>query len=61
MLHSFRRDKLRLDIHRYVLQPVEHFLHFEPHDDRDGLVARAVEAVESLDAAGLEATQRQFN
>src|SRR5580765_234022 len=34
---------------------------FEPHDDAEGLIARAAEAVESLDAAGLEPTQRRFN
>jgi PTH1 family peptidyl-tRNA hydrolase len=34
---------------------------FEPHDDRDGLVARAADAVEKLDTEGLEAAQRQFN
>jgi PTH1 family peptidyl-tRNA hydrolase len=34
---------------------------FEPHEDAEALVARAADAVESLDAAGLEATQRQFN
>ena len=34
---------------------------FEPHEDADALVARAAEAVETLDAAGLEAAQRQFN
>ena len=34
---------------------------FEPHEDPDGIVARAAEAVETLDAGGLEAAQRQFN
>ena len=34
---------------------------FEPHDDAEAIVARAADAVESLDAVGLEATQRQFN
>jgi PTH1 family peptidyl-tRNA hydrolase len=34
---------------------------FEADDDPEGLVARAADAVESLDAGGLEATQRQFN
>jgi PTH1 family peptidyl-tRNA hydrolase len=34
---------------------------FEPHDDAEALVARAVEAVETLDAEGLDATQRRFN
>ena len=30
---SLNGNKPRLDIHRHVLQPVEHFLHFGPHDD----------------------------
>ena len=34
---------------------------FEPHEDREGLVARAAEAVELLDAEGLESAQRRFN
>ena len=34
---------------------------FEPDEDPEALVARAADAVESLDAEGLEATQRQFN
>jgi PTH1 family peptidyl-tRNA hydrolase len=34
---------------------------FEPHDDVEGLVARAANAVETLDAEGLEAAQRAFN
>jgi PTH1 family peptidyl-tRNA hydrolase len=34
---------------------------FEPHDDRDAIVARAAEAVETLDAEGLDAAQRRFN
>ncbi len=34
---------------------------FEPHEDRDGLVARAADAIETLDAEGLEAAQRQYN
>jgi peptidyl-tRNA hydrolase, PTH1 family len=34
---------------------------FEPHEDVDGLVARAADAVEALDAVGLEATQQRFN
>jgi PTH1 family peptidyl-tRNA hydrolase len=34
---------------------------FEPDEDSGGLVARAADAVESLDAEGLEATQREFN
>jgi PTH1 family peptidyl-tRNA hydrolase len=34
---------------------------FQPHDDRDALVARAADAVEALDAEGLESAQRQVN
>src|ERR671937_2946155 len=39
----------------YVLSP------FAPEDDAEGLVARAEDAVETLDAEGLERTQAQFN
>ncbi|HEY0415926.1 MAG TPA: aminoacyl-tRNA hydrolase [Gaiellaceae bacterium] len=34
---------------------------FEPHDDADALVAAAADAVELLDAEGLEAAQRAVN
>ncbi len=34
---------------------------FDPADDADSIVARAADAVETLDAAGLEPTQQQFN
>jgi PTH1 family peptidyl-tRNA hydrolase len=34
---------------------------FEPHEDAERLVARAADAVEALDARGLEAAQREFN
>jgi peptidyl-tRNA hydrolase, PTH1 family len=34
---------------------------FEPHDDVEGLVERAANAVETLDADGLDAAQRRFN
>ena len=34
---------------------------FESHEQRDDLVERAAHAVETLDAEGLEATQRAFN
>jgi PTH1 family peptidyl-tRNA hydrolase len=34
---------------------------FEPHEDPEVLVTRAADAVEALDAEGLEATQRRFN
>jgi peptidyl-tRNA hydrolase, PTH1 family len=34
---------------------------FSPEDDRDAIVARAADAVETLARDGLEATQREFN
>src|SRR3954454_17592250 len=34
---------------------------FEPHEDADAVVRRAAEAVETLDAEGLESAQRRFN
>ena len=34
---------------------------FEPHDDAEAIVARAADAVETLDAEGLEAAQRRYN
>jgi PTH1 family peptidyl-tRNA hydrolase len=34
---------------------------FEPHEDRENVVARAADAVESLDDEGLEPTQRRFH
>ena len=34
---------------------------FEPHEDAEALVRRAAEAVETLDAEGLESAQRRFN
>ncbi|MGZ4353217.1 MAG: aminoacyl-tRNA hydrolase [Gaiellaceae bacterium] len=34
---------------------------FEPHDDVEGIVARAADAVETVVAEGLEAAQRRFN
>jgi PTH1 family peptidyl-tRNA hydrolase len=34
---------------------------FEPADDAEGIVGRAADAVETLDAEGLEAAQRRFN
>ena len=45
----------RRDLADYVLAD------FEPHEDADTIVARAAEAVETLDAEGLDAAQRQFN
>ncbi|HXF98593.1 MAG TPA: aminoacyl-tRNA hydrolase [Gaiellaceae bacterium] len=43
------------DVADYVLSP------FAPEDDVDAIVARAADAVESLLADGLEATQQRFN
>jgi PTH1 family peptidyl-tRNA hydrolase len=34
---------------------------FEPHEDAPGIVGRAADAVETLDAEGLEEAQRRFN
>jgi PTH1 family peptidyl-tRNA hydrolase len=45
----------RRDLADYVLAD------FEPHEDAEALVRRAAEAVETLDADGLEVTQRRFN
>ena len=39
----------------FVLAP------FEPHENRDGIVQRAADAVEALVIEGLEETQRRFN
>jgi PTH1 family peptidyl-tRNA hydrolase len=43
------------DVADYVLAP------FEAHEDRDGIVARAADAVETLMSEGLEVTQQRFN
>src|SRR5438094_5104626 len=45
----------RRDLADYVLAD------FESHEDAEGLVGRAAEAVETLDAEGLETAQRRFN
>ena len=45
----------RRDLADYVLAD------FEPHEDPDRLVAAAADAVETLDAEGLEAAQRAIN
>src|SRR3954451_2252630 len=34
---------------------------FEPHDDADAIVSRAADAIETLDAEGLDRTQARFN
>lgn len=43
------------DVADFVLAP------FEPHEDREGIVMRASDAVETLLEEGLEETQRRFN
>jgi PTH1 family peptidyl-tRNA hydrolase len=43
------------DVADFVLSP------FESHEDRDGIVGRAADAVELLVRDGLEETQRRFN
>jgi PTH1 family peptidyl-tRNA hydrolase len=45
----------RRDLADYVLSD------FDPHEDAVALVRRAAEAVETLDAEGLESAQRRFN
>jgi len=45
----------RRDLADYVLA------NFEPHEDGPAIVDRAADAVEALDAEGLEAAQRRFN
>jgi peptidyl-tRNA hydrolase, PTH1 family len=43
-------------------KPADYVLsNFEPDEDRQNLVARAADAVETLDADGLEQTQAQYN
>jgi PTH1 family peptidyl-tRNA hydrolase len=34
---------------------------FQPHEDAEAIVARAADAIETLDAEGLERTQQRFN
>jgi PTH1 family peptidyl-tRNA hydrolase len=43
------------DVADFVLAP------FEPHEDRDAIVARAADAVEAIVRDGLEEAQRRFN
>ena len=45
----------RGDVADYVLSP------FEPHEDRDGIVTVAADAVEVIVREGLEEAQRRFN
>ena len=43
-------------------KPADYVLsNFEPEDDRERLVARAADAIETLDAEGLERAQAQYN
>jgi peptidyl-tRNA hydrolase, PTH1 family len=43
-------------------KPADYVLsNFDAEDDREGLVARAADAVETLDAEGLDRTQAQYN
>jgi peptidyl-tRNA hydrolase, PTH1 family len=43
-------------------KPADYVLsNFDAEDDRDGLVARAADAVETLDAEGLERAQARYN
>ena len=66
--HLKTQDFLRLRIgvgrpERGDPRPLADFVlsDFEPHDDAETIVARAADAVETLDAEGLEPTQRKFN
>ena len=43
------------DVAAFVLAP------FEVHEDREGIVSRAADAVETLVSEGIEETQRRFN
>src|SRR3954452_14272141 len=66
--HLRTQDFLRLRVgvgrpERGDRRPLADFVlsDFEPGDDVEDLVARAADAVESLDADGLEPTQRRYN
>jgi PTH1 family peptidyl-tRNA hydrolase len=66
--HLRTQDFLRLRIgvgrpERGDRRPLADFVlsDFEPHEDAEAIVTRAADAVESLDAKGLEPTQRRFN
>jgi PTH1 family peptidyl-tRNA hydrolase len=66
--HLRTQDFLRLRIgvgrpERGDPRPLADFVlsDFAPHEDAEGIVARAADAVETLDAEGLEPTQRRFN
>jgi PTH1 family peptidyl-tRNA hydrolase len=66
--HLKTRDFLRLRIgvgrpERGDPRPLADYVlsDFEPHDDAEQLIARAADAVEQLDAEGLERTQARVN
>jgi PTH1 family peptidyl-tRNA hydrolase len=66
--HLGTRDFLRLRVgvgrpERGDRRPLADYVlaDFEPHEDAETIVSRAADAVESLDAEGLEPTQRRFN
>jgi PTH1 family peptidyl-tRNA hydrolase len=66
--HLGTRDFMRLRVgvgrpERGDRRPLADYLlsDFDRHDDADAIVARAADAVESLDAEGLEVTQRKFH
>jgi len=66
--HLKTQDFLRLRIgvgrpERGDRRPLADYVlsNFEPHDDADALVSRAADAVEQLDADGLERTQAAVN
>jgi PTH1 family peptidyl-tRNA hydrolase len=45
----------RRDLAAFVLSP------FDPHEDRDALVARAIDTLEAIVSDGIEEAQRRFN
>ena len=66
--HLKTHDFLRLRIgvgrpDRGDPRPLADFLlsDFEPHEDAEALISRAADAVETLDAEGLDSTQRKYN
>ncbi len=66
--HLKTQDFLRLRIgvgrpDRGDPRPLADFLlsDFEPHEDAETLISRAADAVETLDAEGLDSAQRQYN
>src|SRR6266487_4368903 len=66
--HLKTRDFLRLRVgvgrpERGDPRPLADYVlsDFEPHEDAERIVALAADAVETLDASGLDAAQREFN